>query len=247
MLRAERSVSLALIAGLLLAVGCGGGDGGGDDVASVSGDEEEAAQGDESSEEQQEQELLDWVECMNEEGVEIPDPVRDENGDLVIEGNGINIGGGGVRVGGGSQEDPAAEEEPPFSREDMEAATEVCGPPPMVGAGDMSEEEQQERQDDALAFSECMRAEGIEDFPDPDFSDEGPGGETQAQTSEGSEGDGGEGPDQQIVVGPFGEIDMDDPEVAAAFEACQDELGMPEGGPGGGGGNGAEPAEDSEG
>jgi hypothetical protein len=246
MWRTTRSASLALVAaGLLLAASCGGGDGGGDDVASVSGDEGEAAQSDETSEEEQERELLDWVECMNEDGVEIPDPVRDENGDLVIEGNGINIGGGGVRVGGGSQEDPAAEgEEPPFSREDMEAATEVCGPPPMVGAGDMSEEEQQERQDDALAFSECMRAEGIEDFPDPDFSDSGPGGAPQERSSEGSEGDG-EGPDQQIVVGPFGEIDMDDPEAAAAFEACQDLLGVPGGGPGGDGGT--EPAEDSEG
>jgi hypothetical protein len=31
-----------------------------------------------------------------------------------------------------------------------------------------------------------------------------------------------------VVLGPFGEIDMDDPEIAAAFEACQDLLGGPE-------------------
>jgi hypothetical protein len=213
-------------------------------VASVSGDEEEAAQGDESSQEEQEQELLDWVECMNEEGVEIPDPVRDENGDLVIEGNGINIGGGAVQIGGGanSEEDPAAEEEePPFS-EDMDAATEVCGPPPALGAGNVSEEDQQEREQNALEFAQCMRDEGIEDFPDPDFSDAGPGGAPQERSSEDSEGDSGEGPDQQIVVGPFGEIDMDDPEVAAAFEACQELLGMPGGGPAS-----AAPSEGSEG
>ena len=41
------------------------------------------------------------------------------------------------------------------------------------------------------------------------------------------------GPDERIVLGPFGEIDLDDPETAAAFEACQDLLGGPPGADGG--------------
>jgi hypothetical protein len=90
-------------------------------------------------------------------------------------------------------------------------------------------------QEDALRFAQCMRDEGVEDFPDPDFSDMGPGGEPQT----GSGGDGGpsdgdgDGRGERLVLGPFGEIDLDDPETAAAFEACQDLLGGPPGEDGG--------------
>jgi hypothetical protein len=223
-------------AGLLGA--CGGDDdsseAGSDDVASASdGESNEQDQSDDDDQADTEEELLDWVECMRDEGIDMPDPTRDADGNLVINGNGIAIGGGGA---GTSTND--ASEEPPFTPEEMEAAEEVCGPPPGLGAGDISDEELQEMQDSALEFAECMRDEGIEDFPDPDFSDMGPGGEPQTRSSddngsqggeggEGGEGGGGGDPDEQIVLGPFGEIDMDDPEVAAAFEACQDLIGPP--------------------
>jgi hypothetical protein len=234
---ARRSVAV-LLAALLLA-GCGRGGGGDDDgVASVSGDE--AAAGDD--EEAAEEELYDWVACMNDEGVEIPDPTRDADGNLVIEGDGFTLGGGEggatVRVGGGEDGDDG--DEPAISPDDMEAATEVCGMPPRLGPSDMSEEDVQARQEDALAFAECMREEGVEDFPDPDFSGEGPGGEPRRSDS----GDGPSGPDDdgpRIALGPFGEIDMDDPTTAAAFEACQDIIGAP-GGPRGPGGPGGGPA-----
>lgn len=140
------------------------------------------------------EELLDWVECMRDEGIELSDPVQDS--------------GGGVSLG-----DPGD-----ASPEDMEAAQEVCGPSPGLGAQDLSEGDQQAA---ALEFAECMRAEGIDDFPDPDFSDTGPGGEA------------GES-DEQVgatPLAPFGDIDLEDPEVAAAFETCQDELGLPTGAP----------------
>lgn len=138
--------------------------------------------------------VLDWVECMREEGIELSDPVTDP--------------GGGVSLG-----DPGD-----ASPEDMDAAQEVCGPSPGLGAQDLSEEDQQAA---ALEFAECMRNEGIDDFPDPDFSDTGPGGAA------------GES-DEEVGVAPlapFGDIDLDDPEVAAAFEACQDVLGQPTGAP----------------
>ena len=76
-------------------------------------------------EEATEQELLDWTECMQGEGVDIPDPVRDANGDLVIDGNGIHIGseeGGSVNESEAEAdgEEPAVEL-PTVEREAKEA------------------------------------------------------------------------------------------------------------------------------
>jgi hypothetical protein len=88
-------------------------------------------------------------------------------------------------------------------------------------------------EEDALAFSECMRDQGIEDFPDPDFSDFGPGtGPRRAEASADVDEDGGgaNGPGGAVIAGPFGEIDLSDPELQAAFEACQEEQGGPFGG-----------------
>jgi hypothetical protein len=110
----------------------------------------------------------------------------------------------------------------------MDAAMETCGAPPALGPNDISEEDRQAMEEDALQFAECMRDEGIEDFPDPDFSDMGPGGEPQRRSSEDNGGqDGGDG-GPQVFLGPFGEIDLDDPEIRAAFGACQDLLGSPD-------------------
>jgi hypothetical protein len=233
------AVAALALAGLLGA--CSGGDSdtdsSSDDVASASDDEsDEQAQADEAD---SEQELLDWVECMRDEGVDIPDPTRDADGNLVISGNGIQIGGGsGGSDGPTTNDDEGDGGEPTFTPEEMEAAEEVCGPPPGLGAGDISDEDQQAMEAAALEFAQCMRDEGIADFPDPDFSDMGPGGAPQRQSSDGDDGASG---GSQVFLGPFGEIDLDDPEVAAAFEACQDVLGD---GPGGGPGETA-PAEGS--
>lgn len=67
----------------------------------------------------------------------------------------------------------------------------------------------------ALAFSQCMRDEGVTDFPDPNFSEGG--GVTLG------------GPD-----GDEGGIDLQSDEVQAAFEACGDVLERAAFGPGGG-------------
>jgi hypothetical protein len=114
-----------------------------------------------------------------------------------------------------------------MDREQFETAREECGDPPMLGS--FTEEDREQMEEDALAFAACMRDEGIEDFPDPDFSQFGPGRGpvTDEATSEDEDGDGIE----RRVVGPWGEIDLEDPEMAAAFEACQGEMGGP-GGPG---------------
>jgi hypothetical protein len=232
--RITTMVAALTVAGLLGACG-GDGDSGGsdDDVASLSDDDSgEQAQSDQDD---TDEELLDWVECMRDEGVDIPDPTRDENGNLVLEGPAFRIGGGpsdSTDDADGSDDG----DEPAFTPEEMEAAEETCGPPEL-GPSDISEEDLQAQEEAILEFADCMRDEGIEDFPDPDFSDMGPGGDPQPRTTEDSEpGDGSGNQDDEVVSGPFGEIDMNDPEVAAAFEACQDLLGAPgeDGGPIGG-------------
>jgi len=219
--------AVVAVAGLLAA--CGSGDSGssGDGVASVSGDESnEQAQGDDQAD--AEDELLDWVECMRDEGIDIPDPTRDENGNLVIDGPGIRVGGGDSAGSSSSDEDDDEGDERPIDPDEMDAAIEACGEPPALRPNDLSEEDRQAMEEDALEFAECMRDEGIEDFPDPDFSNMGPGGEPRRRSSEDDRGDDGGDGGPQVFLGPFGEIDMDDPEVQAAFEACQDLLGGPE-------------------
>jgi hypothetical protein len=166
------------------------------------------------------------VECMRDEGIDIPDPTRDEDGNLVIEGPGIRLGSGDSDGSTSSDDEGSDGDEPTVDPDEMDAAMEACGEPPALGPNDISEEDRQEMEENALEFAECMRDEGIEDFPDPDFSNLGPGGEPQQRSSDDDGGDGDDG-GPRVFLGPFGEIDMDDPEVRAAFEECQDLLGGP--------------------
>ncbi len=75
------------------------------------------------------------------------------------------------------------------------------------GAGTGGSESDTSMEDAALAFAQCMRDQGVEDFPDPEF---GSGGTIRVPLPEGGEGGAPAGP---------GEIDRE------AFDACQDELG----------------------
>ena len=79
------------LAGLLAACGSDGDSGAADDdVASVSGDgADEQAQGDDQAD--AEAELLDWVECMRDEGITaFPDP-NHESGGIEIDGDAVGI------------------------------------------------------------------------------------------------------------------------------------------------------------
>jgi hypothetical protein len=129
-----------------------------------------------------EKELLGYVECLRGEGLDVPDPTVDADGNLTLGGR----GGSGIQPG-------------QIDREKFQAAQEKCGQPP-AGALGLDDEDRSELQDAALEFATCMRGEGI-DVPDPDFSQGGAGGR------------GGM---------PFGDLDTDDPKVAAAVEKCQD-------------------------
>jgi hypothetical protein len=87
-----------------------------------------------------------------------------------------------------------------FDRDAFDKAQKVCGAIPAGLTAGFDAQDQAEMQDAALKFAQCMRGEGV-DVPDPDLSKLGQGG--------GSAG------------GPFGDLDRDDPEVAAAIEVCQ--------------------------
>jgi hypothetical protein len=136
------------------------------------------------------QELYDWVECMAGEGIELPEPSPDADGDLVIVGDGVNIGAASeVSLG-------------EYSQEEFRAGAEVCGLPPMRSG--LSEESLREEEDNALAFSQCMRDNGVDDFPDPDFADDL------------SDGQFSPWPPEAVTSAET------DPDFDAADEACRD-------------------------
>jgi hypothetical protein len=175
------TTTLAMLALVGLLGACSGGDGGSEGASG------EQAQGDGAG-----QEMFDWVDCMGGEGIDLPEPTRDANGDLVITGDGINIGGTG--------EQSFAE----YSSDEIEAASEVCGYLDLTAPGVRSDETVQEEQEMVLEFSRCMREHGVEKFPDPDFSDD--------------MSDGAYSPWDEEA---FSEVESD-PDFEAAEEACRD-------------------------
>lgn len=138
-----------LAAALVLLTACGGDDDDSGGVASVSESDSESA-GDSSDDAVTEEEALAYAQCMRDEGIDIPDPTVDEDGEVhweLAEG----------RVPG--EMDPEA----------MEQAMEVCGQPPGVDReGQLNEEA---TQDAMLEYAQCMRDNGYEDFPDPQLGD----------------------------------------------------------------------------
>jgi len=159
------------------------------------------------------QAILDFAACMREHGIEVPDPE-------------INSAGGGIQFGftvGGSAEGGAAGN---AEMEKMQDANEACSHFLEGVVSEFEPVDMTEMQDQMLAFSQCMRDNGI-DYPDPEFSDDG------GVTIIGDPGEGGEG---------FA-LDPSDPAFQAAQEACQEifggggpgfVIGGDSGGPGGG-------------
>ena len=143
-----------------------------------------------------EERLLAFAECMRENGVDFPDPVVEADGTVTF-GFRPGAGGGGVQALREIGRDP-----------DLPAARETCQDlvaglafGPGQGGFDLVE-----LQDTLLEFARCMRDHGV-DIGDPDMSRFGPGANDDDQPS-----------------GPFGVIDTDDPDFAAAFEVCQQQL-----------------------
>ena len=100
-----------------------------------------------------EEQALEFAQCMRDNGVpDFPDPQVDGDGGMIMGGPG----------GDGD-----------FDREAVEKAMEACEDLRPRGGGNFSEEDQQEMQDAALAHAQCMRENGVPDFPDPEFSGDG--------------------------------------------------------------------------
>ncbi len=128
-----------------------------------------------------------------------------ENGvdfpDPVVEADGTVTFGFRPGAGGGGLQDIARDPDTPAAREVCEALLEGLTLGPGQRGFDLVE-----LQDTLLEFARCMRDHGV-DIGDPDMSRFGPGANDDDQPS-----------------GPFGVIDTDDPDFAAAFEVCQQQL-----------------------
>jgi hypothetical protein len=191
---------------------CGSDADGGDDVASLSDADGASTASSPSSSDgtsdeavDPQQAMLDFAECMREQGIDMPDPEFTEDGGVMFRAGGVGDDGSP------SLSDRAAMEEA------HEACQQHLANAPM--AADREGFDPTEMEDQMLEFTQCMRDEGV-DMPDPDFSDDGDGTFEAPDPGESS------GP---MIAGPFGTLDLGDPDVAAAFEGCGDIVG---GGPG---------------
>jgi len=140
------------------------------------------------------QAILDFAACMREHGIDMPDPEINSAGG----GFGFTIQG---EASDGSGPDQA-------EMQKMQDANEACSHFLEGVVSEFEPVDMTKMQDQMLAFSQCMRDNGI-DYPDPEFSDDG--GVT-------------------IIGGEGFAMDPSDPAFQAAQEACQEIFGG--GGPG---------------
>ncbi|MFB4319607.1 hypothetical protein [Actinomadura sp. 21ATH] len=162
----------------LALTGCGG-DEKDSGVATVSGGKQtQAAGGDGLTADQRN---VKFAECMRKNGVDMEDPKPGEGPRIMVTGG-------------------------PKQGEVMEKAQQACKQyAPQQNAGPGGDKQAEER---GRKFAECMRKNGVENFPDPE-----PG---------------------QRGIKITGEVGKD-PDLQTAQQKCQDLLGGPGGGPGGGG------------
>jgi hypothetical protein len=129
---------------------------------------------------------LKYARCMRENGVDMPDPKLEQGGIRMTSPKGV-------------------------SPSKMRTADEACHKiMDAVKPPEMSEAEQKEFRDAALANARCMREHGI-DFPDPTF---GANGEARVRIGRGSG------------------IDPESAKFKAAQKACESTMPKPPGGEG---------------
>ncbi len=176
-----------LAATVMLAVtlaACGGGKGNAtdsddDEIASLGTTATTEGRGgagtdgpEETGPEDPEEAMLAYTKCMRDQGIDMPDPISDDDGEsgaFVVEDD--------SRVGG--------------DMEDFMAAEEECAPLLEAAMSDIEvdPELQAEMREDMLEFTECMREQGI-DMPDPVFNEDGGG--MSVEMSEGAPAEAGE-------------------------------------------------------
>ncbi len=174
----------------------------GDDETTVDGAAEPVAEVDEVAEERTDEEaMLVFAQCMRDNGVgEFPDPTTDADGNPAFD-----VLGSDVEIG----------------TDDFTAAAEACsGELDGVNVGGGPGADQTEIEDTMLAFTDCLRGEGI-DVGDFDFE------RTIAGVQSG-EVDPSAG--RNAVLGAVLGLDTDDPVVDEAINVCEpllDGLGQP--------------------
>lgn len=127
------------IALTLALAGCGSDDGGDTGVASAGGAKQSQAAG--GGKQDREEMGVKFAQCMRENGVDMEDPKP---------GQGVQL-----KMKGGPEKKAA-----------MDKAMEACRKySPQANSTGAPDPKQQER---ARQFAECMRENGVKDFPDPD-------------------------------------------------------------------------------
>lgn len=182
----------ALLAALaLLAAACGGSSD--DGVASLEADPGAAAASD-ADERSFEESLLGFTQCLREEGLDVPDPDFDEDGNLRFQP------GGGP---GGDQD---------IELDDLLAARDACSE--FLAGISLARFgiDQTALEDNLLVYAQCMRNNGF-DLPDPDLN----------STLQRVLGQGEQNPEGAAGLGPFGDVDFEDPAFIAADEVCRDQ------------------------
>jgi hypothetical protein len=124
---------------------------------------------------------LKYAQCMRDHGVDMPDPTFGSGGRSTQIGPDLDIPRGKFRE----------------AEQACKKYLDAIEPP------ELSEEQQQEFRDAALAHSRCMREHGIENFPDPTFGEDGRA-EVRIEAGSG--------------------FDENDPDVKEAMEACEDKM-----------------------
>lgn len=163
-------VLVTLVATVLVANACGGDDVAEDDGVATLQDTtvvtEEAPQRQDIDEA-----VLDFTQCLRDEGIEVPD---------------IALGADGA-----PQLDPAQLQDLDLDSAEFQTAFDTCiGIIADSGAFSLELDPEIEAiiQDQLQAFAECMRREGIEDFPDPQVGGNGLPFPASAFTRVGDEG-----------------------------------------------------------
>jgi hypothetical protein len=197
--RRPRRRAVALACGMALVVptglvvaGCGGSDSGSGGVAQAAATSSDTSTtsttgtGGTSTSADNNDAQLAFAKCMRDNGVpNFPDPVADSDGNLQFDRSGLQ----GI--------------DQTTIQKGLDACQDLLPAGSQPGGGN-----QQEFQDNVLAFTRCLRDNGIT-VDDPQF-------------------DSGNGIPESLQ-----NLDQNDPKVAAAAEACQSELGSLA--PGGGG------------
>ena len=137
--------------------------------------------------------MLAFARCMREHGVDMPDPDTSGGRGGVMTFSAAASAGDGDS---GATLDPGADT--------FQAANEACkdllGD---IGPQNMSPEQTKEMQDQALAFSRCMRDHGV-NMPDPNFDGEG---------------------HVMMKIDDSSGVDPSDPKFEAAQQACGSAFG----------------------